>query len=227
MRKYFHFNKYRNCIGIEVYRFPCVRVGVDFGEDITFRIGAFVQFAISFEFQKLNTWLHKNGIYNRALEFDIGFSDGLSVRLNLMTDTMSWKRGDWNWYWNITDSLKGKANVLKKIIEERDIVIPMPEKSYNAHAILADWTWKYPRWFSRTIRRCEIDIPEGLPHPGKGENSWDCGEDATFAITTSEIRNIPEAVGQLIGSVLERRVRYGGWNDYRFERKRPTSKAKN
>lgn len=54
MRKFFHFNKCRNCIVIEVYRFPCIQVGVDFGEDITFRIGAFVQFAISFEFRKLN-----------------------------------------------------------------------------------------------------------------------------------------------------------------------------
>src|SRR3990167_5778242 len=31
---------------------------------------------------------------------------------------------------------------------------------------------------------------------GKGENSWDCGDDATFWITTGPVKSIPEAVGQ-------------------------------
>jgi len=91
----------------------------------------------------------------------------------------------------------------------------MPEKNYPAHAILADWTWTYPRWFSKTIRRCEIKIPGGLPHEGKGENSYDCGQDATFSIAT-KAKTIPEGVGQLVGSVLKDRVKYGGWGDYNW-----------
>ena len=185
MRKFFHFNKYQNSICVEVYKFPCVRVGVEFGENIIFRIGVFIQLALFFNFRKLNLWLYKKGIDNRELEFNIGFSDGLTVSLNLMSDdSMNWGKRQWKWYWNITDKLKGKVEVLKKVIEERDILIPMLEKSYNAHAVLVDWTWRYQRWFPTTIRRCEIDIPEGLPHAGKGENSWDCEDDATFSITT-------------------------------------------
>ena len=218
MRKFFRFNKYQNSICVEVYKLPSVRVGVEFGENIVFRIGAFIQLALSFNFRGLNLWLYKKGIHNRGLEFNIGFSDGLTVSLNLMADTMDWKRGQWKWYWNISDRIKGKVEVLKKVIEERDILIPMPEKSYNAHAVLADWTWKYQRWFPMTVRRCEIDILEGLPHAGKGENSWDCGNDATFSITTGKVRNIPEAVGNLVGNVLNTRVKHGGWKDYKWDR---------
>lgn len=218
MRKFFHFNKYQNSICVEVYKFPCIRVGIEFGENIIFRVGAFVQLALSFNFRRLNSWLYKKGINYKELEFNIGFSDGLTVSLNLMADTMDWKRGQWKWYWNITDRMKGKVEVLKKVIEERDILIPMPEKSYNAHAVLADWTWKYQRWFPMIVRRCEIDIPEGLPHAGKGENSWDCGNDATFSMITGEVRSMSEAVGQLVGDVLNTRVKNGGWKDYKWDR---------
>ena len=219
MRKFFYFNKYQNSICVEVYRFPCVRVGISFEEGVNFRIGVFIQLFLSFNFKRLNSWLYKKGIEGKELEFNIGFLDGLSMSLNLMSDdSMSWGRGRWKWYWNITDRIKGKVEVLKKIIEERDILVPMPEKSYNAHAVLADWTWKYQRWFPMTVRRCEINIPEGLPHAGKGENSWDCEDDATFSMTTGKVRNIPEAIGRLVGSTLHTRIKNGGWGDYKWDR---------
>lgn len=155
---------------------------------------------------------------DRKLEWNIWFRDGWSMSLNLFSDTMGWKRGDWKWYINFGDKIKGKYEVSKKVIIERDILIPMPERPYQAHAVLADWTWTYKHWFPMTIRRCEINIPEGLPHEGKGENSWDCGKDATFGITTGKVKNIEEAVGNLVGSVLHDRVKHGGWEDYNWQK---------
>ena len=219
MRKYIYFGKRPYSIGVEIYKYPCIQLGLEFGEDIRFFFGAFIQFSFHVDIWPINKWLYEHKLHNRQFEIDLGFTNGLTVSVSLFADTMGWKKGDLKWYWNITDKLKGRYEVSKKIIEEQDLLIPMPEKSYQAHAILADWTWKYPRWFSKTIRRCEIDIPEGLPHAGKGENSWDCGDDATFGITTGSVRSIPEAVGQLVGSSLATRVRYGGWNDYNFQRK--------
>ncbi len=218
IRKHFYWNNSKNSLSFEVSYLPMCQLGIDFGEDITFSIGFIIQIYISLGIPRLNSWLHRHKIENRELKVNMWFKEGWSVSLNLMSDTMGWKKGDWKWYWTISDTLKGKYKVSKEVIEERDILVPMPEKSYEAHAILADWTWHYPRWFPKTVRRCEIKVPEGLPHAGKGENSWDCGDDATFGITTGRVRNIAEAVGNLVGSVLRDRVRYGGWKDWNWRK---------
>lgn len=218
IRKFFYWNKSRDYISFELSYLPMCQIGIDFGEDITFSIGCFVQFYISLSIFKLYSWFYKHKINDRALSFDIWFNNGFPVSIYLMSETMCWKNGDWKWCWNISNKLKGKSTVSKKKIEEKDILIPMPEKSYKGHAILADWTWHYQRWFSKTIRRCEIKVPEGIPHPGKGENSWDCGDDATFGLTTGKVKNIPQAVGDLVGMTLETRVKNGGWEDWNWER---------
>jgi hypothetical protein len=217
VKKYFYFGK--NSITIGTFYYPCIQIGLEFGEKITLKLGSFIQLYFSLNFYRLNSLLRKIKMNDRELSFDIGFSNGLTLRINLFADTMGWKKGDRKWCFFISDMIKGNHSVSKTIIEERDILIPMPEKSYQAHAILADWTWKYPRWFSKKVRRCEIDIPDGIPHAGKGENSYDCGDDATFGITTGRVKNIPIAVGNLVGSILNDRVRYGGWSDWNFQRK--------
>lgn len=52
-----------------------------------------------------------------------------------------------------------------------------------------------------------MKMEEPVPVPGKGENDWDCGDDAihgsTFAATT-----IPEAIGKMVGSAMRTRERY-------------------
>jgi hypothetical protein len=218
VRKFIYFNK--NSIIVEVSFLPMAQIGLSFGEHITFSLGFFVQFYLSFDFLAISSLLYKHNFYDKALDLTIWFNNGGSISVNLFSDTMGWKRGDLNWYFPILGTLKGKAKVTKRVIEERDILIPMSEKVYSAKAILADWTWKYPRWFRKVIRRCEIKIPEGIPHAGKGENSWDCGDDATFGITTGQCKSIPEAVGVLVGSCLKDRVRYGGWKDYNWKREK-------
>lgn len=119
------------------------------------------------------------------------------------------------------DFLLGRPVYSEKVLEKREVVVPMPEKSYSATAELLEATWTRPRWFARTIKRCKIDVPEGIPHAGKGENSWDCGDDATFGLTTAA-RSITDGVGILVGHCLSDRVRYGGWSDYSWPRKAKT-----
>ena len=218
MRKHLFFNKARNCISIETGFLPLIQLGVDFGEDITFSFGFFFQLYLSFDFHKINSWLYQYGLHNRALMFSMWFSHGWSISVNIFSDTMSWKKNDWRWYINLRDILIGNPKCSQKTIEEKEILIPMPEKAYSGKATLADWTWTYPRWFPKTIRRCEIQIPEGIPFPGKGENPWDCGDDATFSITTGKVGSIAEAVGILVGDVLATRVRYGGWDCWNFKK---------
>jgi len=222
-RKFKYFG--RNSIGLEISYLPMAQIGLKLGEEhVTLSLGFLIQFYFTADFRKISSLIYKYKLINRDLNFNVWFSEGVSISISLFSDWTSGKKGDWKWYWNLSDKLKGRYKVSKEIVKEIDILIPMPEKAYQAHAVLADWTWKYPRWFPKTVRRCEIEIPEGLPHAGKGENSWDCGDDATYSMTTGRVRNIPEAVGKLVGSVLNDRVRHGGWEDWEWTREKKEMK---
>jgi hypothetical protein len=59
--------------------------------------------------------------------------------------------------------------------------------------------------------RAKITPDTPIPFPGKGENSWDCGEDATHSMTCNAT-NEQEAVAKLVASVLNDRYRHGGKN---------------
>ncbi len=143
-----------------------------------------------------------------------------TVWINLWSDPMEHRSSDpkW-WHFNIDfgQLLKGKRVYSESILEERDIVVPMPEKSYPAKAKKVLRTWSYPRWFKKEFLGVEIDIPGGIPFEGKGESAWNCGPDATRSMSTPA-KTIAEAVGILIGSVLEDRVKNGGWSDWSWNK---------
>lgn len=141
---------------------------------------------------------------------------------SLWCDPWSWSSKTPRWRhgsWHPIDTLLGRQNCQTRTIEERNVLVPMPEKAYEATAKLVEYTWKRPRSpFAKTMLRCEIEVPNGIPFEGKGENAWDCGQDATFGITTGECKSIPEGVGILVGSVLRSRVKNGGWGDWSWHK---------
>lgn len=158
-------------------------------------------------------WVKLGGIlpYGEAREVSIRAHGGC-IWVNFWTEPMDGKTLVLHW----KDILIGKFKYSDRVLEERDILVPMPEKAYPAHAQLIEATWTYPRWFTQKIKRVKIDIPEGIPFEGKGENSYDCGRDATFGITTGECQSIAEGVGKLVGSVLYDRVKNGGYSDWNW-----------
>jgi len=89
----------------------------------------------------------------------------------------------------------------------QDIEITMPEGKYKGKLRLYTGAWKN-RFRTNRIARAEIDMEEGIPFPGKGENSWDCDEDATFGLTCPA-RDEAEAISAMIKHVLSCRRRYG------------------
>ena len=95
------------------------------------------------------------------------------------------------------------------------MLIPMPEKSYEATIQLCEDTWKRPRWFAKTITRIDAKIPEGIPHEGKGENEWDSGGDRTYGMCCPA-KDIFDGVGKIVADCLRTRVRHGGWKDYKW-----------
>lgn len=196
------------------------------GEDaLSFSVGTgLFTLYLSYDNYKLanliqNKTKRKRARYGNGRVIGVSIHDG-SVWLDLWNDPMEWTAEDPKW-WSITinvlDTLFGKAKYSSDTIEDRDVFIPMPERSYKAKAKLCLDTWSRPRWFSKSIKRIDIKIEEGIPHEGKGENSWDCGVDRTFGYS-SPANSIPDGVGECVGSILDTRVRYGGWKDWNFKR---------
>lgn len=134
----------------------------------------------------------------------------------LWIDDHSWSnKKSWleqrQWNINLLDALLGRWKYTERNLEERDVVVPMPEGNYSATVKVFESTWKRPKWFPRKMIRTTVNIPNGIPHPGKGENSWDCGMDATYGLT-SQAKTVEEAIGECVKIILNNRRRYGGKN---------------
>lgn len=150
--------------------------------------------------------------------FSLSFHGG-SIWWEVWHPQGEWKSGTPKWRhgnFNFANTFMGEAEYRCEILEEHDVLIPMPERSYRAKAQLELAIWERPIGPTTKMLRVQITMEDGeqIPHPGKGENSWDCGDDATFSMCTPA-KTIAEGVGHMVGSVLASRVKYGGhakWN---------------
>jgi len=147
-------------------------------------------------------------------ETGIAFHNG-SFWFYPFSKTMSWSSRD-PW-WRKSHSFSPAEFICgrNKYSEENDqgwqpIEITMPEGKYKGKLRLYTGAWKN-RFRTMRISRAEIDMEEGIPFPGKGESSWDCGEDATYGMTCPA-RDEAEAIAAMIESVLSRRRKYGSRN---------------
>jgi hypothetical protein len=124
------------------------------------------------------------------------------------SETPKWRHG----HFDPTDWLLGRHVYSSSDISTEPVEVPMPEKTYAGTVRMFESTWKRPRWpFVRRMVRADIEVKGGIPHPGKGENSWDCDDDATYSLTCQA--TTPEAaVAKMVESVLRDRRRYGGRN---------------
>lgn len=112
---------------------------------------------------------------------------------------------------HIDDLLLGSSRYSEVDLQQQvPVLVPMPEGTYTGTARLFESEWRR-RWYWPATRllRVEINIPGGIPYEGKGENSWDCGEDATYGITV-QAGTMEEGIGKMVASVMESRRRYGG-----------------
>lgn len=181
-------------------------------EDLTFNIC--IPYLISLYFST-------NLIRGKDRELEVYVYDW-SIWWKLWASNMDWNYKVPKWRdscFHILDFLFGKNKYNREIIEERDVLIPMPEGNYEAHIKLCKDTWKRPIGFTKTILRIDAQIPKGIPHAGKGENSWDCGDDATFGMCC-QAKSIAEGIGEIVKNSIKTRIKYGGWNDYVWKWKR-------
>jgi hypothetical protein len=168
-----------------------------------------VSFYLTFENVFPRKWRLKKG----DKEIDVSIHDG-AIWWSFWCDPWSWSPKIPKWRsgcWYPLDTFLGKVKYSAREFDCKNIEIPMPEKSYPATVKFEECTWKRPRWFPTRIIRATVDIPEGVPVPGKGENSWDCGEDAIYS-STFPAGTIAEAVGKVVQSAMRDRIKYGGLN---------------
>ncbi len=139
-------------------------------------------------------------VFDWAIWFDIWNDD------SVWSSDQPW----WNSFnFHPVDFFLGDSKHSERTLSTEERVVPMPEGTYPCTVRMFESTWKRPRWFNKRMVRATVDIPSGVPFPGKGENSWDCGQDATFS-STGPARDPDQAIASLVESTLRRRRRYGG-----------------
>jgi len=108
------------------------------------------------------------------------------------TKNKTWRKGNFDFM----GMLKGKHKYERREADRRQFLLPFLEGLYNVEVIKFDRTDSYTHWPTRRMVSWEVragyyegppneanwkDKP--IPVEGKGENSWDCDEDATWSIS--------------------------------------------
>lgn len=169
---------------------------------------------------------HRDTSFTVAWDAEVGGNAfGLTVNVNRGDDWYSaretwplWRRvlrgNGLRWRLDFLDLLFGRA-VYEEETHLRDVVeVPMPEGKYPAVVYVKRVRWKRQRLPARWYWRNTIEVGKGgLPFPGKGENSWDCDDDATHSITFAVTvrREEPEVTAmKAAANAMETRLRRGG-----------------
>lgn len=167
---------------------------------------------IAARFPPLALWLSLDGVgqtFNEPIEFSVSIHDW-TIWFKPWGPSMShssrdpwWKRGV---SLNLIDALLGRTKCSTVKGNPVEVFVPMPEGKYRAMAVVETRTWTRPRWFSHSRESVWLEIDGGIPHAGKGENSWDCGDDGLRGIGGETVE---KAIGNAVASVLRDRRRYG------------------
>lgn len=219
-RGWLHFDE-RVCFGVE-WSIPSrfTQVGLEFGgyseHDVMLKI-ACPLFALWLYAENLLTWEFKRKLptdhwFNQGRELEIAMHNG-GVWFKLWTaeDDSYGRRSRWRTLVLYpADILFGKEKYSNTVLSTHDVVIPMPEGNYAATVKMECAKWTRSRWpFPKVKMTADVDIDKGVPIPGKGENSWDCDDDAIFGMSCGA-STVEEAISKVVQSALRTRQRYGG-----------------
>ncbi len=130
--------------------------------------------------------------------------DVLHPTMRWDSKTPRWRHGSLR----LLDLLLGEAAYSERVFMTQRTTVPMPEGEYPCTVTLLECKWRRPRWVTERVIRAKVELDKPIPFSGKGENSWDCGEDGLHSHTTAA-RTIPAAVAAVVRSALETRVRRG------------------
>lgn len=197
-------------VKIEFYWWPLHVFGFKFDSDsedwtTMFRLACLTLF-VSIDRAKFAT------VDARCFEF---YMDDWRIRFVPWGRAWDWRSADPWWIRGVSvdvlDLVLGRAKYRTEELASGILCrVPMPEGSYAAVAKIERQTWKRPRWFASVRTSAWLEIPKGIPHAGKGENSWDCGDDGLFGIGGDSVE---DAIRRAQESVTRDRHRYGTASD--------------
>lgn len=141
-----------------------------------------------------------------------------NIRIHDWTLHWDFFKFDWGWSskmpkwmdgsFNIPDFFLGRSKYSTEVLSMHEVLIPMPEGNYPARVKMDKSTWKRPRWpFAKVRYGAMVDMRRSIPFEGKGENSWDCGEDALFG-KSCLANNVEDAIASTVKSVLQSRRKH-------------------
>lgn len=170
-----------------------------------------------------NLWIHLFDVDEwEDYEFGIRFHSGC-VWFHIFSNPVESNSSD-PWYrrahcFNPLDFILGRIRHTREETGSESVEIPMPEGVYHGLAVFETVTWKRPRWpWPKSRKGVWITVPNGgVPFPGKGENSWDCGMDGLCGAGVDG-ESVEKAIGHFVGCALANRRRYGGKN-WKVEKK--------
>lgn len=141
-----------------------------------------------------------------------GIADVPALRWHVWQDPWEWRASDPAWrrgHINFWDVVAGRAVYSNRVLETERVVLPLPEGSIPGSVQLEESTWSWPRWpFVRRGTYARVKPDQGAWVPGKGENSWDCGDDAILELSC-QANTVEEAIGIFVGRVLATRRQRG------------------
>lgn len=88
----------------------------------------------------------------------------------------------------------------ERIVEGRTVNVRDKGKVYALHVLILEGT----SGSGKKGRHAQVEAPAGVPIPGKGENSWDCGDDNIWGASFAA-RTVKEAVKKFMDDVRETR----------------------
>ncbi len=120
-----------------------------------------------------------------------------------------WKGLGWSTNYRLAD-IFGREKVSEVELHRETTSIEMPEGDYPCEVVLSSRESRRALlpWTSR-MTRAYVEMRKAIPLPGKGENSYDCGEDAVSSMSCMT-DSVIDAKLKLKESVMRDRLRRGG-----------------
>ena len=217
-RKFFHIGNLS--LSLEAALANRISLKVDTHEDLTFCFAFFLQLYFTIDSRTINKWIYNHNLDGFAWGSSLYWDKhhGLNFYIEAGHDWTGHGKKGFRFSLDITDLLKGRSKYFNEVLETRDLEIPMLEKSYPCTIKLERRTWTFPRWFKIVNYGADIQIPGGIPFPGKGENSWDCGDDGLWGMSCNA-KTIPEAIAKVVQSVYETRIKRGGYRCLNWDKR--------
>ena len=114
------------------------------------------------------------------------------------------------WTFAPLDFLFGQTRHNKQVLHDpQNVVISMPEGPYQGLVEVTRSTWaRRWGWFKKERVSYDVEVPDGIPFPGKGTASYNLGEDALYSTGYYDVSSVDEAIERFRADVMDYRERY-------------------